>query len=228
LPLDTFVTICCHAVSMIGPKPILPHPWSVKAEQRAKNQIPFSTVRSFIPVLIPVFCALICMAADTPEEAFRKRYGIPKPAAAPSAPMQANYTPTTASFRVVTGQLFNIERSVLWKPIAGDCVTVLTNGIVVQEMTIHRTYAPGAVSYNQSIGAYGSAPTRRVVSEERVPGKRFFVANYPASLMPAAGKEIKGSAMLVGTIQIGSDTLEMWDYGTPNIPRASPAAKPLN
>lgn len=139
--------------------------------------------------------------------------------AASALSQEVKYVPTARDFRVVTGQLYNIERSKLWKDCAGECVMVLTNGVIIQEYKIHRITAPGgSVSYNQSVGAYAPIIPRRVISEERILGQKFFLRNYPKDLMPTTGKDIKALGMRVGTFQYGLDTLECWDYGTPNTP----------
>ena len=56
---------------------------------------------------------------------------------------------------------------------------------------------------------------RRLLSEDKIRGKKFLLKNYPSSLQATTGKEIRGKAMRTGTILIGGDVLEVWDYGTP-------------
>ena len=124
-------------------------------------------------------------------------------------------------FRVVAGQAYNTQKSVLWKHFEAECVEVLTNGAILEELKYNRSYVAGRVDYNQSIGAYGSAPARRMISETRIPGKHFFLTNFP---QPLSDKQIvRGLAMQTGTVKIGHQTIELWDYGTPYQPK--PAAK---
>jgi hypothetical protein len=160
-----------------------------------------------LTVLVLLLISSLAASGQTDvDNAFRARNGLqPKNPVPTAKAVPWDYVPTAASFRVVTGQVFNIDRSVLWESFTGECVTVLTNGVVIQMFGIRRR--PGAVG--DHVSAY-----------ERVPLKKIFVRNYPQNLMPTTAKPMSGMAMLVGTIQMGADTLELWDYGTPNIPRA--------
>lgn len=132
-----------------------------------------------------------------------------------------NYVAADPAFRRVGGQLYNTEKSVLWMPFEGDCVKVLTNGVIIQKFTMKQVYETirPRVTANQSIGAYSgaSAPVRRVVSEEKVPGQKVFIRNYPKSRAPVTGRVLTGKAIRMGTYEYNGDTLELWDYGTPNI-----------
>jgi hypothetical protein len=137
--------------------------------------------------------------------------------------LTTNLVLAAPSFREVDGKLYNIDKSVLWKNFdRHECLTVHTNGIVVEEVTFKRIYAPPAsVDRLQSTGNFlGSArnalpPARRLISEERIPGKKYFLRNYPLK-RPAIGDKTSIKALYVGTVDYGSETLEMWDCGTPH------------
>ena len=170
-----------------------------------------------IPVLL---CAIASgqNKALTPEESFAARYRLGTPEQkAKAARAAAQLSPV---YRVVEGKVYDISRSVLWKQFDGECLTVISDGIILQEMKVHRVYETDPGNYNQSIGAYRAPPARHLVSETREPGKRFFVRNYPSSLMPTTGKKIEGLAMQTGVFQHGSETLEQWDYGVDYTPQA--------
>lgn len=86
--------------------------------------------------------------------------------------------------RVVTNQVYNAEKSVLWKYVGGK-VTSKIDGIVI----VH--YAP----YDYP----GSA-------------KYFAVRNYSGDAVD--GKNISAVAMRVGEAQWGDKPIELWDCGT--------------
>lgn len=169
---------------------------------------------------IPVFVCAIASGQNkalTPEESFAARYGIGTPEQKAKAARTAAQSPPL--YRVVEGKVYDISRSVLWKQFDGECLTVLSDGIILQEMKVNRIYKTDPVPYNQSIGAYGAPPRRHLVSETREPGKKFFVRNYPSSLMPTTGKRIQGLAIQTGVFQHSNETLERWDYGVDHTPQ---------
>lgn len=118
-------------------------------------------------------------------------------------------------YRVVTNHVFNVPLSIYWQPFKGECLRFLTNGIIVQEVEVMRIYEPRTVNPLERIGAFGAPMERRLLSEDKIRGKKFLLKNYPSSLQATTGKEIRGKAMRTGTILIGGDVLEVWDYGTP-------------
>lgn len=164
---------------------------------------------------IPVFVCAIALGQDEAQRAYIERYGTPEAKA--KAARAAQQSPPI--YRVVEGKVYDASRSVLWKHFDGECLTVLSDGIILQEMKVKRVYKTGPVPYNQSIGAYGAPPARHLVSETREPGKRFFLRNYPSSLMPTTGKQIQGLAMQTGVFQHSNQTLEQWDYGVDYTPQ---------
>src|ERR1035437_6888549 len=169
---------------------------------------------------IPGFVCAIASGPNkalTPEESFGARYGIGPPEAKAKAARAAAQSPPV--YRVVEGKVYDISRSVLWKQFDGECLTVLSDGIILQEMKVNRIYKTDPVPYNQSIGAYGAPPRRHLVSETREPGKKFFVRNYPSSLMPTTGKRIQGLAIQTGVFQHRTETLEQWDFGVDYTPQ---------
>jgi len=130
-----------------------------------------------------------------------------------------NYVTADPSFRRVDGKLYNVEKSVLWIPFEGECRAVTSNGIVLQKFKVNRVYKTEPVNELQSIGAYsGTPPIRHLVSENKVMGQKFMVRNYPKG-EAASGHVIKGKAIRVGTFDHAGETLELWDFGAPNIVR---------
>ncbi len=150
--------------------------------------------------------------AQTPQEEFARRYGI----GPGNTTGGARVAPSPSDYRMVGGRAYVPSRSPQWKPFKATCLKFTTNGIVAQEIEIKRIYGAPMVSESQSVGAYSPGPApRRLLSEERIVGKKFLLVNCPASLHPSSGKEINGTAMQTGTMQIGEDVLEIWDCGTP-------------
>ena len=121
--------------------------------------------------------------------------------------------------RAVDGQIYNIEKSVLWKSLDGDIVKVLTNGIVVRTFTVEAKQQ--AVVERRATFAMGSPTggfhdeTKLVnVGTQKVPSKKIIIQNYPDENNPAVGQTLSSiKAMLVGTTDYNGDRLELWDYG---------------
>jgi len=131
-----------------------------------------------------------------------------------------NYVKADPSFRIVDSKLYNIQRSVLWEDFKGECLNVLTNGVVLQKFEVKKVYKTEKSTANdlQSIGAYRSSipPTRHLISETKTMGQKFIVRNYPTQ-SAATGQVLEGKALRVGTMEYRGATLELWDFGTPNI-----------
>ena len=159
---------------------------------------------------IPVFACAIAAGQDEAQRAFMERYGTPegKAKAARAAP---------PVYRVVEGKVYDISHSVLWKHFQCECLTVLTNGIILQEMKV-KMVRTGSLTSLQSEGAY-AGPASSVALGAWEPGKRFFLRNYPSVLLPTTGKRIEGLAMQTGVFQHGNETLEQWDYGVDYTPQ---------
>ncbi len=130
------------------------------------------------------------------------------------------------SFRIVNGQLYNTDKSILFSNLAGQCVAVLSNGVVIQQLAIRRSYTNVNVDPPQLANALGFQPTKRLISEEIVPGKKLFIRNYPAPPSAKVGATIAARAMRDGTFNYESETLELWDHGAPGqVPSATNAPK---
>ncbi len=175
---------------------------------------PMGTRCRFLCCILVFGCAT-AFGQDEARRAYIERFGTPE-AKAKAASAAAQAPPV---YRVVEGKVYDVSRSVLWKHFDGDCLTVLSNGIILQEMKVNKVYMTGPVNHLQSQGAWAPAGGS-VASETRHPGKRFFLRNYPPSLWPTTGKRIEGLAMQTGVFQHSNETLEQWDYGVDYTPQA--------
>ena len=54
------------------------------------------------------------------------------------------------------------------------------------------------------------------LKEEYVPGKKFFIRNYPDRPLAVIGSPVVARAMRDGIFSYESEIMELWDYGTPN------------
>jgi hypothetical protein len=118
------------------------------------------------------------------------------------------------AFRLVKGQLYNTELSTNFATIEGNCVAVLTNGIVVQRMEVQQIYQE--VPTNTLQAATGVAPPAVLIREERVPGKKFFIRNYPDHPLATVGDSVSARAMRDGVFSHQSEVMELWEYGKPH------------
>jgi hypothetical protein len=118
------------------------------------------------------------------------------------------------AFRIVKGQLYNTELSTNFATIEGQCVAVLTNGIIVQRMELQQIYQE--VPTNTLQAATGVAPPAVLVREDRVPGKKFFIRNYPDTPMATVGDPISARAMRDGVFSYQEEAMELWEYGQPH------------
>lgn len=119
------------------------------------------------------------------------------------------------AFRIVNGQLYNTELSTNFATITGQCVAVLTNGVVVQRMEIQQTYQETPTNAAQLTVAIAT-PSAQLVKEELVPGKKFFIRNHPDQPLPAVGSPIHVRAMRDGVFTYESEIMELWDCGIPS------------
>lgn len=120
------------------------------------------------------------------------------------------------SFRIVNGRLYNTEKSLLFTNLAGQCVAVFSNGIVVQQMEIRHVYTNVNVEPPELANALGFQPVKRLISEEIVRGKKVFIRHYPDRPLAMVGNKIIARAMRDGTFNYESEIIELWDYGEPN------------
>lgn len=114
--------------------------------------------------------------------------GVVVSLAAISSPAQTNFTIVTRTnilqaapnFREVNGQLYNIDRSLLWQYQRGNIIAQDTSGVLLQRVIItpqyERYFVPA--TGNASIGAYsagGSGWQQRQVGETRSLGTQIFI-----------------------------------------------------
>jgi hypothetical protein len=142
------------------------------------------------------------------------------PAPAPGA-VTTNYVKAHWSFRRVDGQLYNIEKSVLWRELRGICAKVLTNGIVLRIVVSRsETYTVSAAESGTTISNLlaGNKPAgpslqTRTWQEE---GPTIFLVNYDGP-EPTTGSALRAKAIKVGTFPYEGEVIEKWDCGLPNI-----------
>lgn len=119
------------------------------------------------------------------------------------------------AFRIVNGRLYNTDLSTNFATLEGQCVKVLTNGVIVQRIEIRQTYLEVATNTAQALDALAGAPAP-LIKEEQVPGKKFFIRNYPDQPLAVIGSPIVARAKRDGVFSHESEIMEQWDYGTPN------------
>jgi len=119
------------------------------------------------------------------------------------------------AFRMVNGRLYNTDLSTNFATLEGQCFKVLTNGVIVQRIEIRQTYLEVATNTAQALDALAGAPAP-LIKEEQVPGKKFFIRNYPDQPLAVIGSPIVARAMRDGVFNDQSEIMELWDYGTPN------------
>ena len=134
--------------------------------------------------------------------------------------LTTNTVVAAASYRVVTGQLYNIERSVLWSNFIADYVQSVPDGILVQPFQLRPIYTnyttPGGTVGKFFFGGGGQTK----VGDEKILSRPIVFRNYPASAglrQPVAGQVVRVRAMKVGTSTPDAETYELWDCGAPHI-----------
>ena len=134
------------------------------------------------------------------------------------ATVTTNIITAHPAFRIVNGQLYNTELSTNFATLEGRCIAVLSNGVIAQRIEI-QTYQepatkPATNAAQVALAVAGtSAP---VIKTEYVPGKKFFVRNYPDQPLAEIGSPVIVRAMRDGVFTYESEIMELWDYGTPN------------
>src|SRR5438128_9022900 len=160
--------------------------------------------------LLAAFLSFATFAqSDSTDRAARRQAALSKRVAKPHAP----------TARLVDGKQYDPSTNPLWEGFEGEILKVLTNGVVLQRIEVRQVYARRRATAAQRIGAYAPEPTP---IEERVPGKKVFVRNYPLSIDVTTGAKARGYAMRVGVFDYDGDRLELWDCGTP--PQATDSA----
>jgi len=133
----------------------------------------------------------------------------------PQVPVTAtNVVTAHPAFRIVNGQLYNTDVSTNFTMIGGQCVIVLTNGVIVQQFEVKQT-----LTYPTNAAELGVALSNRssqIIKEEVIPGKKVFIRNYPNQPLVVVGSPVAARAMRDGVFTYESEIIEQWDYGTPN------------
>lgn len=102
----------------------------------------------------------------------------------------------------------------------GDILNVSKNRIVLSTFTIEKKQQAVVVrrlkanSYmtTDESKKYHDVTEMVDVGEEKVPGRKIILRNYPTNLDPAVGQTISFRAMRVGTSDYSGDVLELWNY----------------
>ena len=136
----------------------------------------------------------------------------------PTPILTTNTVVAAAAYRVVTGQLYNIQRSVLWSNFMADYVQDVPDGILVQPFELRPIYrtntTPGGAVGDFFFGSGG----KTTVGYEKILSRPIVFRNYPEGLQnPNAGQVVRVRAMKVGTCELGAETYELWDCGAPHI-----------
>jgi hypothetical protein len=130
------------------------------------------------------------------------------------ATVTTNIVTAHPAFRIVNGQLYNTELSTNFATLEGQCIAVLSNGVIAQRIEI-QTYQDTPTNAAQVALAVAGTPGP-VIKAEYVPGKKFFVRNYPDQPLAEIGSPVIVRAMRDGVFSYESEIMELWDYGTPN------------
>jgi len=130
------------------------------------------------------------------------------------ATVTTNIVTAHPAFRIVNGQLYNTELSTNFATLAGRCIAVLSNGVIAQRIEI-QTYQEPATNAAQVALALAGTPAP-VIQTEYVPGKKFFIRNYPDQPLAEIGSPVLVRAMRDGIFNYESEIMELWEYGTPN------------
>jgi len=130
------------------------------------------------------------------------------------AVVTTNIVTAAPAFRIVNGQLYNTDLSTNFATLEGQCIAVLTNGVIVQQFQIRQTMAYPTNAAELAV-ALANRPVQ-LVKEEVIPGKKFFIRNFPNEPLAVVGSPIVARAMRDGVFTYESEIIELWDYGTPN------------
>lgn len=130
------------------------------------------------------------------------------------ATVTTNVVTAHPAFRIVNGQLYNTELSTNFATLEGRCIAVLSNGVIAQRIEIVNYQEPATNAAQVALAITGTpAP---VIKTEYVPGKKFFIRNYPDQPLAEIGSPVLVRAMRDGVFSYESEIMELWDYGTPN------------
>ncbi len=133
--------------------------------------------------------------------------------------IKTNTFTAPSNFRIVRGQLYNIQNSRLWECFTGE-VESKREGIVFLNTYQERkqSYLPGGrVGGNGSIGAYigGPDPVARTTKWKDY-GRTIALTNAPNYTNLTTGQDVELWLMRVGTYEDAARTLELWDRGLPH------------
>jgi hypothetical protein len=134
--------------------------------------------------------------------------------------IRTNLITAAQSFREVNGQLYNTERSVLFQSMAGHCLEVSTNGLLIALVEAEPIWGrmDELPSWRDGDEYMGLNPAMRVVVGKREKtGKIIFLKNYFQTKNPAVTQLLSFRAMQDGTIDYNNHILEAWDSGTPHV-----------
>jgi hypothetical protein len=132
---------------------------------------------------------------------------------------ETNWVMAAPWFREVDGKLYNTQRSVSFKPFSGQVERVLTNTIILQQISQQPIYGeakPNSLINDGNFLGYSGVPIRPVIGWNTVYGGKIFITNFPIDLNTTVGSQVSGAAMPVGRCQINDENLVVWDYGTPH------------
>jgi hypothetical protein len=119
------------------------------------------------------------------------------------------------TFRIVNGQLYNTSLSTNFFTLTGQCISILSNGVIVQRIEVARANQAVPTNAAQLTMALSDTSVEKIKTE-LVPGKKLFIRNYPDQPLAIIGHSIAARAMRDGVFSYGSEIIEQWDYGTPN------------
>jgi hypothetical protein len=177
--------------------------------------------------------------AECPHCHLETVISVPKQRVPPVIQFRINFSSrTTAIFFAVT--TFCLASILIWEHLAketitqisldtkaatsaalqGEVLNVSKNGMVLSTFTMEPIYQMGTTT--RFVPGVPGAPGRHEivsekdqVGENKVPGRKIILRNYPAELYPAVGQTISFRGMRVGTANYKGDILELWDYETP-------------
>jgi hypothetical protein len=136
----------------------------------------------------------------------------------PTPILTTNAVAAASSYRVVTGQLYNIQRSVLWSNFTADYVQDVTDGILAQPFELRPVYRTNTMP-GGTVGAFFFGTGGKTISGyEKVFSRPIVLRNYTAAIQDSSvGQVVRVRAMKVGTSGLGAETYELWDCGAPHI-----------
>lgn len=118
---------------------------------------------------------------------------------------------TTNDFRVVNGQLYNIQKSKLWQWQEVLPIRKSTNGLLV--WLTKPVYGPAIGGGGSGNFLTTSPPYHPLIGHDNI--RQIIFLNAGKSPI---GEHINLLAMKVGTRQLRGDDIEVWDCGLPNRP----------